>query len=85
MDVLDQLLERARVRQILPDPQIRRLLRTRAGLSQADVANALGVGRVAVTRYESGQRTPRGELAERYVRLLERLAREEVTRTNGGR
>jgi HTH-type transcriptional regulator/antitoxin MqsA len=76
---LDQLLERAHVRRSLPEPQIRRLLRTRAGLSQSELADVLGVGRVAVTRWENGQRTPRGELAERYLALLERLAREEVS------
>lgn len=83
MDVLDQLLDQARVRRGLPDPHIRRLLRVQAGLSQAEVARALGIGRVAVTRYESGQRTPRGQLCVAYVRLLRRLAREEVNATNG--
>jgi transcriptional regulator with XRE-family HTH domain len=78
MDVLDQLLEQARTRQALPDPPIRRLLRTRAGLTQAELAVVLGVDRVAVSRYESGGRTPRGAVRERYVAALARLAAEEV-------
>ena len=78
MDVLEQFLEQARTRRTLPDPRIRRLLRINAGLSQAQVAQALGCNRVAVTRWESGQRTPRGQLCADYVRLLRRLASEEA-------
>ena len=76
--ILDQLLAEARIRKSLPDPQIRRLLRERAGLTQDEVAQALGVNRVAVTRYEGGTRSPRGHLRTEYARLLEQLA-EEVT------
>jgi HTH-type transcriptional regulator/antitoxin MqsA len=78
MDALSQLLSEAKVRQRLPEPQICRLLRVRAGLTQEDVARVLGVNRAALARWELGQRTPRGQLCSDYVRLLERLAREEV-------
>jgi DNA-binding transcriptional regulator YiaG len=73
---LDQLLADSRRRQCLPPPPIRRLLRERAGLSQADVAAALGVGRTAVTRWEAGSRRPRHAVHALYVELLERLAQE---------
>jgi transcriptional regulator with XRE-family HTH domain len=76
MDVLEELLRDARARRSLPDPAVRRLLRERAGLTQDQLANVLGVGRVAVTRYESGLRTPRGDTCVKYALLLERLAKE---------
>jgi DNA-binding transcriptional regulator YiaG len=73
MDPLDAALTRARRRR-LPDPAIRRLLREQAGLSQDELAEALGVSRPTVTRWELGQRTPRGDLAERYAAALDLLA-----------
>lgn len=72
----DALLHRSRAARRLPEPVIRRLLRERAGLTQAAVAEALGVRRSAVTRWESGARSPRGALLEQYVLLLDRLATE---------
>ncbi len=59
-------------------PDDRRAIRERAGVSQHDVANDLGVTRPTVTRWEVGRRTPRGEMAVEYGRLLERL-REAAT------
>lgn len=73
---VDQLLLQSRVRRSLPEPAVRRLLRERAQLSQEQVAGALGVARSAVTRWELGQRSPRGDLLGRYVTLLDRLAAE---------
>ena len=73
MDLLDAALTHARRRR-LPDPGIRRLLREQAGLSQDELAEVLGVSRPAVTRWELGKRTPRGDLAERYAAALDRLA-----------
>jgi DNA-binding XRE family transcriptional regulator len=57
-----------------PEPRIRRVLRERAGLRQDELAEALGASRPAVTRWALGQRTPRGDLAERYAAALDRLA-----------
>ena len=71
---LDDLLARRERLRRLPEPRIRRLLRERAGLSQDELAEALGVSRPAVTRWELSQRTPRGDLAERYAVALDRLA-----------
>lgn len=70
---LDVVLARARVRRGLPEPALRRMLRERAGLSQEEIARLVGTTRPAVTRWETGQRTPRGETLERYVDLLNRL------------
>lgn len=73
MDMLERLLAEAQARRELPAPAVRRLLRERAGLSQADLAQVLGVTRPAVTRWESGCRTPAGKLASDYAAVLERL------------
>ena len=73
-DPLDAILARqARLRE-LPAPPIRRMLREHHGLSQGDIADLLGVDRASVSRYESGDRSPRTAIAERYLEVLERLA-----------
>jgi transcriptional regulator with XRE-family HTH domain len=73
-DVVDQLLADARRSRQLPEPALRRLLRERAGLSQQQVADALGVSRPAVTRWENGIREPRGTTRRlAYLSLLDRL------------
>ena len=70
---IDQVISRARARQQLrAAPAIARALRQQAGLTQADIAEALGVSRITVCRWELGQRVPRGELAVRYLALLRR-------------
>lgn len=75
-NAVSNLLADARRRQDLPAPALRRLLREQAGLSQAEVAAVIGVGRPSVTRYESGERSPRGPGRLAYIDLLERLAQE---------
>jgi transcriptional regulator with XRE-family HTH domain len=77
--VFRERLHAAELRRSLPAPGIRRLLREGAGLSQDDIARILGVSRVAVTRYESGKRSPRGKVSEDYARLLQELAGEVRT------
>lgn len=47
-----------------------RALRVAAGLSQEEVAGQCGVTRGAVSRWERGHRTPRGEGALLYARLI---------------
>ena len=73
-ELLEHLLAQASIRRSLPEPPLRRVLRQRAGLSQQEIADSLGVNRVSVTRYENGQRTPRGQLGVDYAQLLDRLA-----------
>lgn len=72
---LDRALELARLRRRLPAPAARRHIRESAGVSQIDVARALGVTRECVCLWEMGHRTPREKLGA-YVGLLDRLARE---------
>lgn len=68
------LVERVRSRRRLPEPALRRALRESAGLSQGDLATALGVTRSAVSRWEAGQREPRGVMVADYLKLLDRVA-----------
>ena len=75
MDV-ETLITRSRNRRALPEPRLRRLIRESARLSQNDVAQVVGVNRSAVSRLESGQRTPRDDQIEAYLGVLDRLASE---------
>ncbi|MCZ7531756.1 MAG: helix-turn-helix domain-containing protein [Acidimicrobiia bacterium] len=68
----------ARRRRSLPAPDVRRLLRVEAQLTQDDIAVAVGATRAAVSRWESGEREPRSPWRERYAELLERLRAEVV-------
>jgi DNA-binding transcriptional regulator YiaG len=52
-----------------------RQLREGAGISQAEVAAAVGVTRACVSRWEAGARKPGGQAAQRYAQLLELLKR----------
>ena len=50
-----------------------RQARERARLSQAEFGEAIGVQPAAVSRWESGQRLPRGDVAERLTHLLREI------------
>lgn len=65
---------RVNLRRRLPSPAMRRALRASAGLSAAELASTLGVTRQAVSKWERGDRTPRGEHLESYIAVLEELA-----------
>ncbi|MFD5065275.1 helix-turn-helix domain-containing protein [Streptomyces sp. NPDC058394] len=71
LDPVDALLARSVG---LPAPEVRARLRQAASLTQAEVAEAIGVHRVQVVRWESGQAEPRNPHRRTYGRLLERLA-----------
>lgn len=73
---LSQEIE-ARRRKPLPGPEVRRLLRTTAGLSVEDVAALVEVSTGAVYRWEEGNREPRGENRRRYLEVLRALGAEE--------
>jgi len=73
MDTVQDLLARKQHLKRLPEPAVRRLIRKQAGLSQEELAQALGVDRASVSRYEHGGRFPRTEIAERYVTILDAL------------
>lgn len=58
---------------ILPPPVLRRALREAAGLTQEDLAAALGVSRAALSRWETGSRKPRRYNQADYAAVLARL------------
>ncbi|MFD4262349.1 helix-turn-helix domain-containing protein [Streptomyces sp. NPDC058534] len=62
----------------LPPPKARRRLREAAALTQAQLANRMGVTRATVRTWESGRTTPRGRKRETYAELLKDLAEAEA-------
>lgn len=73
----DYIRSRLGVRLELPQPDERRALREQAGLTQQEMADAIGVTRAAISQWEAGTRTPRGPLLDRYVEAI-RALREAV-------
>jgi transcriptional regulator with XRE-family HTH domain len=70
----DVIIARGRARRALrADPAYARLVRLRAGLTQAEMGELLGVDRSAVARWEAGTRMPQGKLIDRYRDLLAKL------------
>ena len=59
----------------LPRPAQARLIRLSAGVSQERLAREVGVHRVTLARWESGECVPRGETRGRYSSLLSDLQR----------
>lgn len=57
----------------LPNVRRRRSLRRKAGITQQQVADAIGVTREAVSRWESGVRSPREPHRSAYLVLLHEL------------
>ncbi|MGW9081487.1 telomere-associated protein Tap [Streptomyces kronopolitis] len=69
---VDALLEQV-AQDDLPSPAERKRLREAAGLSQAQIAMALGTRREAVGNWEAGRTEPRPPKRAAYARLLEGL------------
>lgn len=78
-NLLRDYIEQARRERELPDPATRGAIRKRANVTQRQLAEALGVTRVTVARWEIGTRSPRGELLDDYLEALQEL----VERGNG--
>jgi DNA-binding transcriptional regulator YiaG len=70
---VSELLERVRARRRLPPAAERRRIRQAAGISQDDMARALGVSQMSIWRWERGTRPREHEAA--YARLLDELER----------
>ncbi|MGW7407654.1 telomere-associated protein Tap [Streptomyces sp. NPDC054833] len=71
---VDSLLAAVDGGTVLPAPAERVRLRETAGLTQAAVAQALGVRVPSIEAWEAGRAEPRGERLEAYRRLLDGLA-----------
>ncbi|MFG2128132.1 helix-turn-helix domain-containing protein [Streptomyces sp. NPDC048751] len=67
----------------LPPPKERRRLREDNALTQAHIAEQLGVPRKTVRGWETGRTTPGGQTGEAYARLLASLNVRRLTRTQG--
>ncbi|MFJ1878668.1 helix-turn-helix transcriptional regulator [Streptomyces sp. KS_5] len=72
---VDSLLAAVDDGTVLPFPAERVRLREAAGLTQAAVAQALGVRVPSIAAWEAGRAEPKAERLEAYQRLLEGLAR----------
>ncbi|MCM2394401.1 helix-turn-helix transcriptional regulator [Streptomyces albipurpureus] len=59
---------------VLPPPRVRSQLRLAANLTQQEIADAVGVKRLAVVRWELGKSNPRRPQRQAYIHLLKRLA-----------
>lgn len=75
-EVVDRLVAEGKVRASLPPPPERALLRMKHGLLPGEVAEACGVTRTAVVRWERGDREPRGHARTIYAAILRRLEQE---------
>ncbi|MGX9883554.1 helix-turn-helix domain-containing protein [Streptomyces sp. NPDC002276] len=62
----------------LPPPKERRRLREAASLTQAQLAERVGVSRATVRAWETGSTTPRGRKREAYAKLLNDLAEDTL-------
>lgn len=66
-----------RVRRLAESGEARRI-RIANGLSLAEVADPIGASSSALSRWERGERVPRGAKAVRYLRLLDALVRRDT-------
>lgn len=67
-------LKLSRLRAMLASGEARRV-RTAAGLSYREAGDGCGVSLTTIYRWENGMRAPRGEVALRYLAILEALAK----------
>jgi transcriptional regulator with XRE-family HTH domain len=66
-------VEIARARELVRSGRAR-VIRERAGLSLSEMARSTGDNVSTIARWEAGERSPRGEVAKRYARLLRELS-----------
>jgi DNA-binding XRE family transcriptional regulator len=69
-----EAIELVRVRRLVATGAAR-ALRESAGLSMTETAQAAGVAKTTIWRWETRQRRPRGATVERYAKVLEDLSR----------
>jgi DNA-binding transcriptional regulator YiaG len=70
---MDDLRNLARAHERLRDRRTARAIRIRAGITEAQMAQALNVSQSTISRWEGGSRQPRGQAAVRWVQILNEL------------
>lgn len=70
------LLDEVRQAKKLPPPNTARMIRLASGVTQERLARELGVHRMTVHRWETGERSPRGIHRVMYAQLLDELRTE---------
>ncbi|WP_406349805.1 telomere-associated protein Tap [Streptomyces sp. NBC_00658] len=80
-DPVETLLKSGPRRTTLPEPAQRARLRTDYGLSQAEIADALGVARNTVAGWEAGRSEPQGATRAAYAQLLDGMAAQLAAQT----
>ena len=70
---VDDLVAKLRAK-VLPPPDVCRSIRIASGATQDEVAEAIGVDRATVSRWESGSRSPRGDIRRRYAEVVDVLS-----------
>ncbi|MFD0353637.1 helix-turn-helix transcriptional regulator [Streptomyces sp. NPDC127110] len=60
----------------LPPPEERKRVRKAYGITQADVADSVGVHRITVSAWERGTYDPTGDARARYMRLFTHMKKE---------
>lgn len=73
MSDLEFLRKRVEVARAVPPASVCRALREAAGVSQDDVAKAIGVSRATVGHWETGRRRPWPRHLESYMEALQVL------------
>ena len=68
-----RVLESILLHRDLPPPDVRRALRESRGLSQDELAAAVGCSRASISYYETTSRAPRTHLLDRYVEAIRAL------------
>ena len=76
MTAVDELLAEVRATRDLPAPAAAREIRRAAHVTQARMAEALGVDRTTLARWEAGAMRPRPAQRARWSELLLQLERE---------
>jgi DNA-binding XRE family transcriptional regulator len=70
------LIDEVRANRRMPLPETARMIRRAAHVTQARMAQELGVDRITLHRWEAGLAKPRPALRARWAALLEELQRE---------
>lgn len=69
---VSELKEKARQRQ-LPPPHVARAIRLRARITQAELAEALGVAQPTIAHWEAGRKKPSPAHAGEYAAALDAM------------